>query len=290
MRRLVDETERQHARFDFAGAIMATLGSASLVFGFINAPDHGWSSPGTMGAFAAAIVLLGSFAVHQRRTSAPLLPLELLRSRTRVGAVTVMALFVGAQFAFFFFTVQFMQGVLGYGALRSGFAFLPLTLLIFATSRVSPRLVQRFGVQPLIVIGAALVAAANLWISNLGVDSGYADGLLGPMLLVGIGAGLTFMPITVAVLSDVEPAHAGSASGLLQMAQQVGGSLGLAVLVTIYASHTVPGDVVAGMRQSFETGAGFLALGMLVALVMLRRPRPEGTEAVVEDDELELAA
>ena len=117
---------------------------------------------------------------------------------------------------------------------------------------------------------------ANLWVSALGNDSGYVDGLLGPMLLVGMGAGLTFMPITVAVLSDVEPAHAGSASGLLQMSQQVGGSLGLAVLVTVYASHTVPGDVVAGMRQSFETGAGFLALGVLVALVMLRRPRPEG--------------
>jgi MFS family permease len=98
------------------------------------------------------------------------------------------------------------------------------------------------------------------------------------------------MPITVAVLSDVEPAHAGSASGLLQMAQQVGGSLGLAVLVTVYASHTVPGDVVAGMRQSFETGAGFLALGLVVALVMLRRPRPEDAEAVVEDGDLELAA
>ena len=269
---------------------MATLGSASLVFAFINAPDHGWTSGGTLAAFAVAVVLLGSFAVHQRRTSAPLLPTELLRSRMRVGAVTVMALFVGAQFAFFFFTVQFMQGVLGYGALRSGFAFLPLTLLIFATSRISPRLVQRFGVRPLIATGATLVAVANLWVSALGNDSGYVDGLLGPMLLVGMGAGLTFMPITVAVLSDVEPAHAGSASGLLQMSQQVGGSLGLAVLVTVYASHTVPGDVVAGMRQSFETGAGFLALGVLVALVMLRRPRPEGTEAVTDDAELELAA
>ena len=290
VRRLVAETERQRARFDVAGAVMATLGSASLVFGFINAPDHGWTSAGTLAAFAVAVVLLGSFAVHQRRTAAPLLPTELLRSRMRVGAVTVMALFVGAQFAFFFFTVQFMQGVLGYGALRSGFAFLPLTLLIFATSRISPRLVQRFGVRPLIATGATLVAVANLWVSAIGNDSGYVDGLLGPMLLVGMGAGLTFMPITVAVLSDVEPAHAGSASGLLQMSQQVGGSLGLAVLVTVYASHTVPGDVVAGMRQSFETGAGFLALGVLVALVMLRRPRPEDADAAVEDAALELAA
>jgi EmrB/QacA subfamily drug resistance transporter len=290
VRRLVAETDRQHARFDVVGAVMATLGSASLVFGFINAPDHGWSSVGTLSAFTAAVVLLGSFAVHQRRTPAPLLPLELLRSRMRVGAITVMALFVGAQFAFFFFSVQFMQGVLGYGALRSGFAFLPLTLLIFATSRISPRLVQRFGVRPLIVTGTALVATANLWLSGIDHSSTYAGHLLGPMLLTGIGAGLTFMPITVAVLSDVEPAHAGSASGLLQMAQQVGGSLGLAVLVTVYASHTVPGDVVAGMQESYEAGAVFLALAFVVALVMLRRPRPVDADAAVEGSELELAA
>jgi EmrB/QacA subfamily drug resistance transporter len=294
VRRLVDETERQRGRFDVFGAITATLGSASLVFGFINAPDHGWTSAGTLGAFAAAVVLLGSFAVHQRRTPAPLLPVELLRSRMRVGAVSVMALFVGAQFAFFFFTVQFMQAVLGYGALRSGLAFLPLTLLIFATSRVSPRLVQRFGVRPLIATGTVLVATANLWLSGIDAQSGYAAHLLGPMLLTGVGAGLTFMPITVAVLSDVEPAHAGSASGLLQMAQQVGGSLGLAVLVTIYASQTEPGNVVAGMPQSFETGAVLLAIATVVALVMLRRPRPASpdrrADQVIEDAEVELAA
>ncbi len=287
--RFIADTERQRGRFDVTGAVTATLGSASLVYGFINAPDHGWTSAGTLVAFAAAIVLLATFVVHERRTPAALLPLELLRSRTRAGAIVVMALFVGAQFAFFFFTVQFMQGVLGYGALRSGFAFLPLTLLIFATSRVSPRLVQRFGVRPLIVTGAVLVGAANLWLAGLDQSSTYAVHLLGPMILTGIGAGLTFMPITVAVLSDVEPAHAGSASGLLQMAQQIGGSLGLAVLVTVYASHTEPGNIVAGMRQSFEVGAVFLGLGLLVALVMLRRPRKADSD-VVEDAELELAA
>jgi MFS family permease len=237
-----------------------------------------------------ALVLLGSFVSHERRTPHALLPMDLLRSRIRAGAVIVMALFVGAQFAFFFFTVQFMQGVLGYGALRSGFAFLPLTLLIFATSRISPRLVQRFGVQPLIVTGTVLVGAANLWLSGIDQSSTYAVHLLGPMILTGIGAGLTFMPITVAVLSDVEPRHAGSASGLLQMGQQIGGSLGLAVLVTVYASHASPGNVVAGMQQSFEAGALFLALALVVALVMLRRPRGAQPEGAVEDVELELAA
>ena len=292
VRRFVADTERQRGRFDVTGAITATVGSASLVFGFINAPDHGWTSAGTLVAFAVAAVLLGSFVAHERRTPHALLPLELLRNRTRAGAVIVMALFVGAQFAFFFFTVQFMHGVLGYGALRSGLAFLPLTLLIFATSRISPRLVQRFGVRPLIVTGTVLVGAANLWLAGIDQNSTYAVHLLGPMLLTGIGAGLTFMPITVAVLSDVEPRHAGSASGLLQMAQQVGGSLGLAVLVTVYASYAEPGNIVAGMQQSFEVGAVFLALALVVALVMLRRPRatvPDDAREVV-DDAVELAA
>ena len=290
VRHFVADTERQRGRFDVAGAVSATLGSASLVYGFINAPDHGWTSAGTLVAFAVAVVLLGTFVLHERRVPHALLPVELLRSRTRAGAIIVMALFVGAQFAFFFFTVQFMQGVLGYGALRSGLAFLPLTLLIFATSRISPRLVQRFGVQPLIVTGTVLVGAANLWLAGIDESSTYAVHLLGPMILTGIGAGLTFMPITVAVLTDVEPRHAGSASGLLQMSQQIGGSLGLAVLVTVYASRTVPGNVVAGMQQSFEVAAVFLALALVVALVMLRRPRSTDGQDVVEDAELQLAA
>ena len=203
--RFVDETARQRGRFDVAGAVTATLGSASLVFGFINAADHGWTSVGTIGAFALAAVLLIGFVTNERRVACPLLDLGLLRSRMRAGAIAVMALFVGAQFAFFFFAVQFMQGVLGYGALRSGFAFLPLTVLIFATSRVTPRLVGRFGVRPLVVTGVVLVGAANVWLAGLDTSSTYVAHLLGPMVLTGIGAGLSFMPLTVAVLADVAP-------------------------------------------------------------------------------------
>lgn len=284
--RFVAETPRQRGRFDIVGAVTATLGSASLVFGFINAPDHGWSSAGTIGAFALAVVLLTTFVANERRVRAPLLALGLLRSRMRTGAVLVMALFVGAQFAFFFFTVQFMQAVLGYGALRSGFAFLPLTLLIFATSRITPRLVGRFGVRPLIMTGLVLVAVANLWLARLGPSSSYLPHLLGPMILTGVGAGLGFMPLTVAVLSDVEPEHAGTASGLLQMAQQIGGSLGLAVLVTVYASQTVPGQVVTGMSSSFRTAAGFIVVALMLAGVLLGRPQPGHAAEVTEEFDL----
>jgi EmrB/QacA subfamily drug resistance transporter len=291
--RHVSETERQRGHFDVLGAITATLGSAALVFGFIHAPDNGWTAPGTLAAFAVAVVLLATLVLHERRTAAPLLPSEVLRSRTRLGAIAVMALFIGAQFSLFFFLVQFMQAVLAYGALESGFAFLPLTALIFATSRVTPRLVQRFGTRPLLLAGTLLVGGANLWLVGIGQDSTYLGGLLVPLMMVGIGAGLTFMPVTVTVLDGVQPVHAGSASGMLQMSQQVGGSLGLAVLVTVYASHTSPGDVVAGMPQTFAVGAGLLAVGFAVALVVLRplrRPRPVREVTPELEESVELAA
>jgi len=287
--RFVDETPRQRGRFDVTGAVTATLGSASLVFGFINAPDHGWTSVGTVGAFALAVVLLAGFVANERRVASPLLALDLLRSRVRVGAVSVMALFVGAQFAFFFFAVQFMQGVLGYGALRSGFAFLPLTLLIFATSRLTPRLVGRFGVRPLVVTGVVLVGAANLWLAGLDTSSTYVAHLLGPMVLTGIGAGLSFMPLTVAALTDVAPERAGTASGLLQMAQQIGGALGLAVLVTVYASQNVPGQVVTGMSASYLMATGFLVVALVLAGTLLGRRRTPVPQ-VAEREQLDLAA
>ncbi|HET8603414.1 MAG TPA: MFS transporter [Marmoricola sp.] len=290
--RFVDETTRRPGRFDVPGAVTATAGSSALVFGFLHAPDHGWSSVGTVSAFVAAVVLLATFVAVERRASAPVLDLSLLRHRARAGAVTVMALFLGAQFGFFFFTVQFMQAALGYGALRSGLAFLPLTLLIFATSRVSPRLVGRFGVRPVVLVGLSLVAAANLSLTGIDATSGYLAHLLVPMLLIGVGAGLGFMPLTVAMLSEVAPEHAGAASGLLQMGQQVGGSLGLAVLVTVFASSETPGDLVSGMPAAFLVGGLFVTAGVAVAAALLgRQGRVEPAPAVeLQSDELEPAA
>jgi EmrB/QacA subfamily drug resistance transporter len=288
--RYVTETARQRGPFDVGGALTATAGSASLVFGFINASEHGWGEPATLAAFVAALVLLGTFVRTELRTVAPLLSLSLLRSPMRAGSVSVMALFVGAQFSFFYFMVQYMHTVLGYGALRSGFAFLPLTALIFATSRVTPRLVGAVGPGRLVMTGLALVAASNLWLTGLGPDSTYLTGLLGPMVLTGIGAGLGFMPLTVAMLAGVEPARAGSASGLLQMGQQVGGALGLAVLVTVYSANNVPGDMISGLSAVYLTAAGFVTLGLVLATVLLRGPRRRTAVAGAPEPDLELAA
>ncbi|KAA1399286.1 MFS transporter [Aeromicrobium ginsengisoli] len=287
VRRFVDETARRPGRFDVVGAATATLGSVAAVYAFINAPDHGWDSIGTIGGFALAAVLLALFVRTERIAPHPLLRLGLLRNRRRAGALVVMSLLVGSQFPMFFLLVQYDQRVLGFGPLASGFAFLPLTLAIFAVSRISARLVGRFGPQRLIAIGTVGMAVSFLWLSQISTTSGYVTAILGPMLLSGASAGLAFMPTTVAILADVEPEHAGAASGLLQTMQQLGGAVGLAVIVSVYASGAVPGQVVPGAEAAFLTSMGFAVVAFLIAMVVMRAPRqsaraPELVSAAAE--------
>ncbi|KQV76677.1 MFS transporter [Aeromicrobium sp. Root344] len=280
VRRFVDETARRPGRFDVVGAATATLGSVAAVYAFINAPDHGWDSIGTIGGFALAAALLALFVRTERVAPHPLLRLGLLHNRRRAGALVVMSLLVGSQFPMFFLLVQYDQRVLGFGPLASGFAFLPLTLAIFAVSRISARLVGRFGPQRLIAIGTVGMALSFLWLSQISTTSHYVTAILGPMLLSGASAGLAFMPTTVAILADVEPEHAGAASGLLQTMQQLGGAVGLAVIVSVYASGAVPGQVVPGAEAAFLTSMAFAVTAFLIAMVVMRAPRRSLTASV----------
>ncbi|NRQ50595.1 MFS transporter [Aeromicrobium stalagmiti] len=273
VRRFVAETDRRPGRFDVVGAASATLGSVALVYAFINAPDHGWGSVGTIGGFALAAALLALFVRTERVAPHPLLRLGLLRDRQRAGALVVMSLLVGSQFPMFYLLVQYDQRVLGFGPLASGFAFLPLTLAIFAVSRISARLVTRYGTARLIAIGTLGMAVSFAWLSQISTSSDYATSILGPMLLSGASAGLTFMPTTVAILAGVEPEHAGAASGLLQTMQQLGGAIGLAVIVSVYASGAVPGEVVPGAEAAFLTSMVFALVGFAMATVVMRTPR-----------------
>lgn len=281
VRRYVDETARRPGRFDVVGAAAATLGAVALVYGFINAPDHGWDSIGTIGGFVLAAALLALFVRTERVVPHPLLRLGLLRSRRRAGALVVMALLVGSQFPMFFLLVQYDQRVLGFGPLASGFAFLPLTLAIFAVSRISAPLVGRYGPQRLIAIGTFGMAVSFVWLSQISTSSDYVTAILGPMLLSGASAGLAFMPTTVAILSDVEPEHAGAASGLLQTMQQLGGAVGLAVIVSVYASGAVPGEVVPGAEAAFLTSMAFALTACFIATVVMRSPRRAEAKASV---------
>lgn len=272
-RRYLDETARRPGRFDLVGAATATLGAVSIVWSLIGAPEHGWTSARTIIGLAVGVVSLVVLAITERRVAHPMLRLELLRSRPRVGALVVMAMVVGGQLSMFFLAVQYIEGELGFGPMATGLAFLPLTLGIFGMSRITPRLLARVGPVPMIATGAIGLAVSFSWLSTLSASDGYLSGLFGPMLLNGLSAGLAFMPVTATVLRGVEPEHAGSASGLLQTFQQLGGAIGLAVVVSVYAAGSVPGQFLPGARGAFLTSATFAVLALLATVTLIRERR-----------------
>lgn len=235
---VVAEPARQGGRFDLPGALTGTIGTVALVYGFINAATEGWGSPGTIASFVAALVLLGLFLVIESRASQPIMPLRLFADRNRASAYLNMLLLPAAMFGVFFFLTQYVQDVLGFDPIVAGFSFLPLTIVIFAASQAVPRLLPRYGPKPLLVTGGVLVTFGMLWLSQITATTAYVSGLLGPMLLFGAGLGLSFTPLSVIILNGVDSADAGSASGLLQTMQQVGGSLGVAILVTRFGAAT----------------------------------------------------
>lgn len=291
-RRFVRETPRRTGRFDVVGAVSATGGAVAVVWALIGAADHGWTSARTIGGLALGLGLLALLARTETRHPHPLVQPSLLRNRNRVGALAVMALLLGANLSMFFLVVQYVQGVLGFGPLMSGVAFLPFSLGIFATSRVTPMLIGRVGPRAMMLAGTATLAVAYAWLSTIGVTDTYLAAVFGPMALAGISSALVFMPVTVTVLAGVEPEHAGAASGLLQTTQQLGGSIGVAVIVSVYAAGAVPGQLVPGMHAAFLTSATFAALALLVTAVVMRTPRPavEPGPAVVPAGEFAEAA
>ncbi|MGD9961600.1 MFS transporter [Nocardioides sp.] len=278
-RRFVTETEQRPGRFDVGGAVTATLGAVSLVWALIGTPEHGWTSPRTLGALALGIAALTALAMIERRVAHPMIQPHLLRSGRRIAALAVMALVVGAQLSMFFLVVQYVQRVLGFGPLASGFAFLPLSLGIFAMSRVTPRLVARFGPGALIMVGTLGLTTSFVLLSEVGATSTYFGAVFAPMLLNGLSAGLVFMPVTATALAGVESEHAGSASGLLQTTQQLGSAVGVAVIVSVYAAGAVPGEFLPGARSAFLTSATFALVAFLVSTAVLRTRRARSLPA-----------
>ncbi len=232
----------------------------------------------TVESLVAGVVLLALFVVNERRAEHPITPLRLFASRERAGAYVARILFVGAIFGMFFFLTQFLQGVDGYSPLRAGVAFLPLTVVMFSMVFVVPRLVQRLGNARLLAGGVATALIGMTWLSQLTAGTPYLTGIAVPMVILGIGAGAAFTPLTASGVAGVAPADAGAASGLVNVAHQLGGSLGLGVLVTVFASDTPSGlatreTLAHGIASSLTAGAGMLALALAVVVVLIRRPR-----------------
>jgi EmrB/QacA subfamily drug resistance transporter len=260
--RYLAETEPRPSHFDVAGAITSTLGMTALVYGFVRAAAQGWGDPGTMGSFAAGVVLLAAFVLNERRASHPITPLRLFASRERAGAYAARMLVVGGMFSMFFFLSQYLQGVRDYSPLRAGVAFLPMTLVMFSMVRAVPRLALRMGNAQLLTTGIALAATGMLWLSRLGEDTAFFPSIALPLVLMGIGMGAALTPLTAAGIAGVEPEDAGAASGLVNAAHQLGGSLGLSVLVTVF---TAGGHAAAHPQGATHAGAARFALAHAVS-------------------------
>ncbi|MBY8844687.1 MFS transporter [Streptomyces sp. SP2-10] len=285
--RFVAETARHTGRFDLPGALTGTAGTTSLVYAFIRVSEGGWSDSRALLGFAAAAVLLAFFLLVESRADQPVLPLRLFADRNRAGGYVAILLLPAGMFGAFYFLTLFGQQVLRYSPLRAGFAFLPLTLVMFTTVRLVPRLLARFGTKPVLLTGLSLAAAGTGWLARLQPGDGYATGLLGPLVLVGLGLGMSFMPLNATILSAVTPEEAGAASGLLQTLQWLGGTVGLSVLVTVYGTATrhatgSPDTVLTrGAAHAFAAGALLTLVGLLVTATVLTGRRAAGRRAAL---------
>ena len=305
----VTETPRQPGRFDLPGAVTSTAGVAALVYAFIRAASDGWGdqlaasprSPSPPCCSPRSCSTRPGRRSRSRRCGC---------SRARAAPARSLArlLLVGGMFGMFFFLTQFLQDVLGFGALRAGVAFLPMTLLLFAVSRLAPRLIPRVGGQRLMLAGMLPVIAGMAWLSRVSPGTDYWSGVFGPMVLLGVGMGVVFVPLTTASLAGVRPQESGAASSMVNVMQQLGGSVGLAVLVAVFGTatraslaHPVAGLTAAalhrqvlahGMSTAFTLAAVFdvAAFVVIAALLRDRRPRVPDTPAGLAEAETTISA
>jgi EmrB/QacA subfamily drug resistance transporter len=278
--RLLPESRDEGPRvFDVAGATTVTAGLALFVYALVDANNAGWGSTQTVGLIAISVALLGAFILIERRTSNPLMPFSIFRLRTLRGADVVGLLIGMSLFGVFFFLSLYMQQVLGYDALKTGFAYLPLALNIIVSAGVASQLVTRIGFKPTLIAGMLLVGGGLIWFAQVSPTGGYVSDVLFPSIILAWGLGLAFVPVTVAAVTGTRPDEAGLASGLINTAQQVGGALGLAILAAVANGRT--SDVIAsgvrnpavalteGFQDAFLVGAGFALLGAVLAAVMI---------------------
>jgi len=287
-------------RYDVAGAVTATLGLVSLVYGFTKAAPKGlqdsahWAAPGTLIWFAAAAILLTSFFVTENRVSNPLLPMRVLLDRNR-GASYLVSLITGiGLFAMFLFLGLYLQVILRYSPVKAGFAFLPFSLGIILGAGASSQLLPRVGPKPLLIPGLIAGSVGLLLLTRVTPQTSYATHVLIPMLIISVGMAFVFIPVSSTALHAISHHDAGVASAMINTSQQVGGSLGTALLNTVAVTTSAayltahealgraatPAALTEGYTRAFAVGAGFLFTAAVVALFMLK----VGKEAVLEDD------
>jgi EmrB/QacA subfamily drug resistance transporter len=278
--------EHSHKSFDVAGAITVTAGLVTLVYGIVKAESAGWTSASTLGFGGLALILLTAFVLIERRSAEPLVRLSIVAVRTIRSANVVMLLVASGMFAMFYFNSLYVQRVLGYSPIQAGLAFLPVTVGIVVGAGLSQALTKRLDLRTIGTIGLALGTVGMLLMLRLNVGGSYAADLLPALIVISLGMGLTFVPVTLIATSRVDPGDAGLASGLLNTSQQVGGALGLVILSTLAVNKTTtvlaglpaapsPAEqasaLVDGFHIAYAGGAAFMAAGAILLTLMLRR-------------------
>ncbi|MDX6657211.1 MAG: hypothetical protein QOH62_2004 [Solirubrobacteraceae bacterium] len=288
--RLLGESRDERTRtFDFGGAVSVTAGLALLVYTLVNANSAGWGSTETIVLGAVSVAILAIFVAIERRNAHPLVPFSIFRLQTLRGS-NIVALLIGMSlFSMFFFISLYLQQVLGYDALKAGFSYLPLALLIIVSAGAASQMVTRVGFKPTLIVGLLFITAGLLWFSQVSAPGGsYLGDVLFPSMLAAVGLGFAFVSVTIGAVAGTKPEDAGLASGLINTSQQVGGALGLAILAAIANAATKNAGtgvdrLVAlndGFRDAFLVGAGFALTGaILAALLIDSRDSREHAEA-----------
>ena len=284
--------------FDLPGAVLVTSGLSSLVYAITQAGQEGWLGGETLAFFGVAIALLAGFVGWELRHPEPLMRFGILQTRTVSGANVAGFIMGTALFAMFLMLTLYMQQVLGYSAMKTGVAYLAVAGTAIVWSAVAAQLVTRVGVKPVLVVGMTTLTAGLVYFTQVSVGGSYLGDLLPGFLLIAVGIGFSYVPISIAALAGVQAAEAGLASGLINTSQQIGGALGIAALSTIATSRTedavaagsaLPSALVDGFTAAFVAGVIIAGLGIVAALTLIRRDELE-QEPVEAEPALDLAA
>src|SRR5271155_912295 len=283
LRLLRNHGQSDRPRIDLPGVFLASAGLFAVVYGFANAETRSWSSPITIVALAAGVVLLATFILHERRVTNPLLPLHIVWDRARGGAYASIALVGSGVFGVFLFLTFYMQENLGFSPIMTGLGFLPMTgMVVLTATTVQTKVLHRTGARPLVIAGTTLGMIAMFLFTRLTPHGDYASQVLPGLLLTGLGVGCIFAPAFSTATLGVKPTDAGVASAMVNTSQQVGGSVGTALLSTIFASAAATyasshaktvglsnAASIHGYTIAFWAAAGLFALGLLLALLIL---------------------
>ena len=296
---LQESRDARVQRFDLPGAVLVTSGLSSLVYAMTQAGQHGWLAAETLAVFGASVALVVSFVGWELRHPDPLMRFGILKTRTVSGANVAGFIMGTALFSMFLMLTLYMQQVLGYSAMKTGVAYLAVAGTAIIWSAVAAQLVTRVGVKPVLVVGMTMLTAGLLYFTQVSVGGSYLGDLMPGFLIIGVGIGFSFVPISIAALAGVTPSEAGLASGLINTSQQIGGALGIAALSTIATSRTedsvvsgsaLPVALVDGFSSAFLVGAVVAALGVVAALTLIRSNELVTDSAPATEDELLLDA